>query len=50
MEDGQTTFEVKIRWMRILIGGFLDEAVLILLVIPVSMNWWFVADPEMTSR
>lgn len=39
MEDGQTTFEVKIKWVRILIGGFLAEAVLILLVIPVSMKW-----------
>jgi hypothetical protein len=39
MEGGQTTFEVKIRWMRILIGGFLAEAVLILLLIPVSMKW-----------
>ncbi|MGA8670165.1 MAG: hypothetical protein WB679_09830 [Terracidiphilus sp.] len=39
MEGGQTTFEVKIRWVRILIGGFLAEAVLILLLIPVSMKW-----------
>jgi hypothetical protein len=39
MEDGQTTFERKIKWVRILIGGFLAEAVLILLVIPVSMKW-----------
>src|ERR1700688_1098911 len=39
MEDGQKTFEVKIKWARILIGGFLAEAVLILLVIPVSMKW-----------
>jgi hypothetical protein len=39
MEDGQTTREVKIKRVRILIGGFLAEAVLILLVIPVSMTW-----------
>jgi hypothetical protein len=39
MEDGQATYEVKIQWVRILIGGFLAEAVLILLVIPVSMKW-----------
>jgi hypothetical protein len=30
---------VKIQWVRILIGGFLAEAVLILLLIPVSMKW-----------
>jgi len=29
----------KMHWMRILIGGFLAEAVLILLVIPVVMKW-----------
>jgi hypothetical protein len=39
MEEGQSTFERKIKWVRILIGGFLAEAVLILLVIPVSMKW-----------
>ena len=39
MEEGQSTFEGKIKWVRILIGGFLAEAVLILLVIPVSMKW-----------
>jgi hypothetical protein len=39
MENGQTTLEMNIRWVRILIGGSLAEAVLILLVIPVSMKW-----------
>ena len=29
----------KIHWVRILIGGFLAEALLILLVIPVAMKW-----------
>ena len=29
----------KMHWGRILIGGFLAEAVLILLVIPVAMKW-----------
>lgn len=29
----------KVHWVRILIGGFLAEAVLILLVIPVAMKW-----------
>jgi len=29
----------KMHWVRILIGGFLAEAVLILLVIPVAMKW-----------
>ncbi|MGO9433102.1 MAG: hypothetical protein ACLPH3_22360 [Terracidiphilus sp.] len=39
MENGQAAFEVKIKWVRILIGGFLAEAVLILLLIPVSIKW-----------
>ena len=29
----------KMHWVRILIGGFLAEAALILLVIPVAMMW-----------
>jgi hypothetical protein len=29
----------KMHWARILVGGFLAEAVLILLVIPVAMKW-----------
>jgi hypothetical protein len=39
MGDGRTTSEMKMKWVRILIGGFLAEAILILLVIPVSMKW-----------
>jgi hypothetical protein len=29
----------KMHWVRVLIGGFLAEAALILLVIPVAMKW-----------
>ena len=37
-EDGAGT-AAKMHWARILIGGFLAEAALILLVIPVGMKW-----------
>jgi hypothetical protein len=38
MEDGETPSR-KIHWGRILVGGFLAEALLIVLVIPVAMKW-----------
>jgi hypothetical protein len=37
MEEAQAS--AKIHWVRILIGGFLAEAVLIVLVIPVAIKW-----------
>ena len=37
-EEG-TRAEAKMHWVRILIGGFLAEALLIVLVIPVAMKW-----------
>ena len=39
MRKEQAGAVAKMHWVRILIGGFLAEAVLILLVIPVAMKW-----------
>jgi hypothetical protein len=39
MEEQAVQATAKMHWVRILIGGFLAEAVLILLVIPVAMKW-----------
>lgn len=36
---GEQAVEARIQRVRILIGGFLAEAVLILLVMPVAMKW-----------
>ena len=39
MGEGAVGAGAKMHWVRILIGGFLAEAILILLVIPVAMKW-----------
>ena len=39
MGEEATGAAAKMHWVRILIGGFLAEAVLILLVIPVAIKW-----------
>jgi hypothetical protein len=39
MEEEATRTVAKMHWVRILIGGFLAEAALILLVIPVAIKW-----------
>ena len=39
MAEAAAVTVAKVHWVRILIGGLLAEAVLILLIIPASMKW-----------
>ena len=39
VSSGMQTVGKKTHWVRVLIGGFLAEAVLIAVVIPINMQW-----------
>ncbi len=39
LPSGMQTVAKKTHWVRVLIGGFLAEAVLIAVVVPINMKW-----------